>query len=418
MIYSCECCDYKSSTVGNVERHMKALHPEYRIEPQTCSCNRVFSSVASLQKHQISCDGISPLQCPTCKQEFANKSAKFRHSKGACEFVDLSTHISNKNTNVVANNSTVTGNNNVTNNTIINVSGGGEQLRQVLDFASSQNTKEIIMHIHLNPSDIQAAHKLGDKTLIQALTSIGHYKGPEVTRNITKIDPKSSKANVIVNGKYIPEGLQDCMDVIEKRNTEIVNTPEIKQYLTVDPNKQILVPPIHDSTWKRNRRAQRDVCLNGGAFSSKLHEFLPSSHPPPKYDDAVLVDMALGAMNILSVESLSADDVREALHPTFTLACNQLTFVNNIWWESVPTGTGWVELIKDPVREVETILHKLKIECIDHLHYLRDIEPPGDYYMHLRAMCDSIGKFNIKPSASELYQIIKNPPLLEVIEST
>jgi len=51
-------------------------------------CNKKLSSKQRLSSHENACNGLQPLQCPTCKEIFSNAKAKYRHIKKAnCEFV-------------------------------------------------------------------------------------------------------------------------------------------------------------------------------------------------------------------------------------------------------------------------------------------------------------------------------------------
>ena len=51
-------------------------------------CNKKLSSKQRLSSHENTCNGLQPLQCPTCKEIFLNAKAKYRHiKKGNCEFI-------------------------------------------------------------------------------------------------------------------------------------------------------------------------------------------------------------------------------------------------------------------------------------------------------------------------------------------
>ena len=51
-------------------------------------CNKKLSSKQRLSSHENTCNGLQPLQCPTCKEIFLNAKAKYRHIKKAnCEFI-------------------------------------------------------------------------------------------------------------------------------------------------------------------------------------------------------------------------------------------------------------------------------------------------------------------------------------------
>jgi hypothetical protein len=393
---------------------MKSIHPDHEITMVTCSCSRVLSSIA-YARHILTCDGIAPLQCPNCKQEFNSKSSKSRHNKEECEFVDMATYISNKNTHVAASNSTVNVNsNNVTNvvNNIINVNTQ-DGLRDVLDFFAT-NTHKVILQIEGNPSELQMAHKYG--VTHAALTSMTHFTGSPENKNVLRMDSKTLNARIVDNGRSNIINTHKVLDQMQRNNIEIANDPRVKVYLTDDVNEQLLKPTPDDAAFKRERREMRQAVENKGDYLGKVRYSLPPRMPPARHSDDELLDMALGAIDGLGSDDLTMTElntgVQEALQGAFLAACNQLTYVNKLWWESVPAGTGWVEFKGDIMSRLENILHDLKQKCVDRLLCVRELVPPGEEFARLRMMCDSICRYNIKPSAREVHNALQNTEAL------
>jgi hypothetical protein len=57
---------------------------------QCYKCYKIFNRIGNLLRHEKTCSGSHPLQCPTCKIKFSCSAAKSRHIKNVkCSFVEL-----------------------------------------------------------------------------------------------------------------------------------------------------------------------------------------------------------------------------------------------------------------------------------------------------------------------------------------
>lgn len=402
-MFSCECCDYTSDRAPNVYRHMSKVHVGYELTEVECEkCKKMVNTVEK-DHHDSKCTGLHVLQCPKCLQMFENKQQKSAHKKKYGD-IDCST------TTIVNTNSH---NNNITIGTQIIVQGGGDSLKQVLDFASAQNTGYIITHLQGNPAEIQMAHKLGDSTLHQALTSISYYTGPPETRNIKRMDPRNSIAKVVSDGKIIRTPIDAVLDTTEKRNREIANDPSIKQLLTKDMDAVLLPIPVSDKEWRRQRMAGRAVMENKGGYKSQVKERIPSTPPEDSVPPKTLATLVLEAMDSLPSECLRMvefnKDLEQALHSVFLLACNQFTFVGNEWWTSVPDNPSWMLCEKAPAL-IKKTLHDTQQLAIDKLLSLKhEVPNSSPEFNRLRLMSDCLCRFNIEPSVQDVIDKLQNP---------
>lgn len=402
-MFYCECCDYKSDRAPNVYRHMSKMHADYVLTDVECEkCSKLICAVEK-QHHDSKCTGLHVLQCPKCLQMFENKQQKSAHKKKYGD-IDCST------TTIV--NTSNSHNNNITIGTQIIVQGGGESLKQVLDFASSQNTGYIITHLQGNPAEIQMAHKLGDSTLHQALTSISYYTGPPETRNIKRMDPKNSIAKVVAEGKFSRTPISTVLDTAEKRNIAIANDPSIKKLLTKDMNAVLLPLPVTDKEWRCQRMARRAVMENKGTYTSEVKERIPSGPPPDAVLPKAVATMILEVMDTLPSECLRMvefnKDLEQALHSVFLLACNQFTFVGNEWWTSVPDNAAWM-LCENAPKLIKETLHSSQQLAIDKLLTLKREVSEGTEFNRLRSMSDCLCRFNIAPSVQDVIDRLQDP---------
>jgi hypothetical protein len=87
MAHKCSECDYATDRVYNLKRHLGRHHSSPISEPastHSCSkCGQYFSRKCKAAAHESKCNGILPLQCPTCLVEFSNKYIKYRHIRKA-----------------------------------------------------------------------------------------------------------------------------------------------------------------------------------------------------------------------------------------------------------------------------------------------------------------------------------------------
>jgi hypothetical protein len=383
---------------------MSNVHAGYELTEVECSkCNMMVNAVEK-DHHESKCTGLDILQCPTCHQKFENRHQKAAHKKKYAN-VDCSTN-------------TIVNSNNITIGTQIIVQGGGDSLRQVLDFASAQNSSYIITHLQGNPAEIQIAHKLGDSTLHQALTAISHYTGPPETRNIVRMDPKNSIAKVVVDGQVARSQINKVLDTTEKRNREIANDPSIKRLLTKDMNAVMLPIPVTDKEWRSQRAAKRNVMQNKGLYDSQVKERIPSVPPPAPIPPKMLATLILEAMDSMNPECLRMvefnKDLEQALHNVFMLACNQFTFVGNEWWTTVPDNPAWM-LCDNTPKLIKDRLHGAQQLAIDKLLSRKQEVPQGPEFNRLRSMSDCLCRFNISPSVQNVIYSIQNPSLTHAL---
>lgn len=229
---------------------MKSLHPDHEINQQLCSCSRVFSSSASLQKHLSHCDGIAPLQCPNCKLLFNSKSAKSRHDKNLCEFMDLDTYHNNKG-----------GRSGTTVTTAINPSSPVvDEPTMVMDFVDT-NLQLVLEYILEKPEDIQVA--LADGYLNEYLTSITHFSGPIENRNVVKADLKSSTVKVWDKTRFVKTQLDAVLETILTNNAYLVKSCEIHNILATSCERATKLTPLQKT---RELRSIRIVIEQDGAF--------------------------------------------------------------------------------------------------------------------------------------------------------
>jgi hypothetical protein len=103
-IYNCSLCLYNTDLKYNFNRHMKLKHSinnedtknnnkdnkdiikdiiEVNNEDNKCvKCDKILSSKYYLQKHLITCKGVSnPLECHLCHKIFSDKTSKSHHLK-------------------------------------------------------------------------------------------------------------------------------------------------------------------------------------------------------------------------------------------------------------------------------------------------------------------------------------------------
>lgn len=393
---------------------MDLMHADYELTEVECDkCNKIVSTVEK-DHHDSRCTGVHVLQCPKCLQMFANKHQKAAHKKKYTN-IDCST-------NVINSNNTTNSNNNNINITNIIVQGEGVALQQVLDFASTQNAGIIITHLQGNPAEIQAAQKLGDTTLQQALTKISHFTGPLATRNITRFDRSNSITKVIADGRPVEDAISRVLDMTEKRNREIANDPSIKKLLTKDMNKVILPMPESNKEWRTQRSAMRQVIANKGAMNSRLKHMFPRDAPPPSIPLKILASMVVESMLTMPDDFVRmAEDneyLEEALQSTFLLACNQFTHKGNEWWTIVPDGNGWMLCDKAP-KLISDQLHNVQQHAIDQLLKMKTSVESGPEFDRLRDLSDCLCRFNIKPSVEDIMDILKTPlPSIEASTST
>jgi hypothetical protein len=299
-------------------------------------------------------------------------------------------------------------------NITIIVNGGGEALQQVLDFASTQNTGHIITHLQGNPAEIQAAHKLGDTTLHQALTKISHFTGPLVTRNITRMDRSNSIAKVIVDGKACEEPINRVLDVTEKRNREIANNPLIKKFLTKDMDQLMLPMPASDKEWRTQRFANRAVMASKGAMNSRLKEMFPADPPPAPIPMKILACMVVEAMDAMPTEYLRMveynKDLEHILQGILLMACNQYTYKGGEWWTRVADGVGWM-ICENATELIEGHVRSTQQHAVDKMMTLMNDVAPGPEFHRLQSMADCLGCFNVSPSVQEVIDILQHTPV-------
>lgn len=380
---------------------MSKMHVGYELT--SVECEKCSTTVNTVEKdnHDSKCTGLHILQCPCCLQMFSNKHQKAAHKKkhpnGACRAASV----------VNTTNSINIGNQNI--GTQIIIQGGGDALQRVLDFASTQNSTQIILHLQGNPAEIQIAHKLGDTTLHQALTSISHYTGPLETRNITRFDTGHSVFKVISDGVPTPDRVSRVLDTVEKRNRAIANDPAIKPLLTKDVNEVMLPMPTTDKAWKDQRKATRLVMEGRGRYNSLTKERIPTYPPEPELSLKETSLMVVDAMSSMPVGSLRMveynKDLEQALQDIFVAACNQYTYVGGEWFTSVTKGTGWM-LCDTAPKKIKDHLHSVQQHAIDKLLTLKNETPPGPEFDHLRSMSDCLCRFNIEPSLQDVMDII------------
>ena len=367
-MFSCEYCEYTSDRAPNVYRHMSKVHAGFEWTELECSkCLQMVYAV-EIVAHESKCTGVHILQCPICLEMFENKHQKASHKK---RYANIDCRIVNN--------------------------GGGEARPQVLDFASTQNTALIIAYLRSNPAEIQAAHKLGDITLHQALTRISHFTGPLATRNITRMDRSNSIAKVIVDGKAFEETINRVLDVAEKRNREIANTPCIKKFLTKDMDQMMLPMPASDKEWREQRFAIRGVMAGKGAMNSRLKEMFPTDPPPAQIQMKILACMAVEAMDTMPANK----DAGHVLQGILLMACNQYAYKGGQWWTPVGNGVGWV-ICENAPKRIEDIVRLTHQHAVEKSLALKNGATPGPEFDRIRSMSDRLGRFNVAPSVHDV----------------
>jgi predicted RNA-binding Zn-ribbon protein involved in translation (DUF1610 family) len=116
--YNCDKCSYTTDKKSNFSKHLNRKTSCGDTLPTTqnnvfrCSkCEYKVISQKGLTRHMNVCDGLNPLECPTCKATFTTRIAKNRH----CKHVKCVAPY-----NATLNNTAVSSNVNIINNTTTN----------------------------------------------------------------------------------------------------------------------------------------------------------------------------------------------------------------------------------------------------------------------------------------------------------
>ena len=100
-MFACAVCGYQTKRKFNLNQHNNRAKPcfppqepiitpleelEEPEEPsseenQCVKCKRTLSSLHSLKRHELTCNGCHVLQCPVCLKMFSNRSGKCTHMK-------------------------------------------------------------------------------------------------------------------------------------------------------------------------------------------------------------------------------------------------------------------------------------------------------------------------------------------------
>lgn len=97
-ILKCVCCDYTSSKMYNIKRHMMCKHVQQNVNPlqqnvnfnienknilfECEDCDKVFNKQWVLTRHKKICNGVTnPLLCTLCNKTFASRQSKYKHVK-------------------------------------------------------------------------------------------------------------------------------------------------------------------------------------------------------------------------------------------------------------------------------------------------------------------------------------------------
>ena len=90
-MFTCK-CGYSTNRKSNLDTHQKRKTRNDKCIPideivvqlaqnECCKCNKILSSSRNLKNHELRCNGLDVLQCPTCTKFFKNKAGKSQHMK-------------------------------------------------------------------------------------------------------------------------------------------------------------------------------------------------------------------------------------------------------------------------------------------------------------------------------------------------
>jgi len=91
IVYTCK-CGYSTNRKSNLDTHQNRKTRQDICIPidetvlqlaknECCKCNKILSSSRNLKNHELRCNGLDVLQCPTCTKFFKNKAGKSQHMK-------------------------------------------------------------------------------------------------------------------------------------------------------------------------------------------------------------------------------------------------------------------------------------------------------------------------------------------------
>ena len=90
-MFTCK-CGYSTNRKSNLDTHQKRKTRNDICIPideivvqldknECCKCNKILPSSRNLKNHELRCNGLDVLLCPTCTKFFKNKAGKSQHMK-------------------------------------------------------------------------------------------------------------------------------------------------------------------------------------------------------------------------------------------------------------------------------------------------------------------------------------------------
>ena len=129
--------------IVSAEPQIVSAEPQIVSEFACSKCNKIFNRKDNLRRHEKTCEGLNPLQCPICLKVFATRHGKWKHKMYVkCSPPSSQTNLTtNNNTNIdnSINNSHIDNSVNITNNNTININFRGN-----FDKITNEDVKRII----------------------------------------------------------------------------------------------------------------------------------------------------------------------------------------------------------------------------------------------------------------------------------